>query len=137
MKTFFLSGALVFGLAFPAMSQQVDVPEPTFMQIPGVQAYQIRFKGRDPFLSSTSSFKATQVSIAELEFHGVLKMGSTSVAIFNWRGNTTARYLLKQRKLYSGLGDAVDGVVGDITDTEVILSQGSLKIPFPREQRRP
>lgn len=137
MKTLFLSGAMIFGLIFPAVAQQVDVPEPAFMQMPGAQAYQIRFKGRDPFLSGSASFKSTQVSIAELEFHGVLKMGSSSVAIFNWRGNSTARYLLKQRKLVSGSGDAVDGVVGDITDTEVILSQGSLKIPFPREQRRP
>jgi hypothetical protein len=120
-----------------ASSQQMDVPEPTFMQMPGVQVYQIRFNGRDPFFAGTSSIKSAQVSISELEFHGVLKMGTTVMAIFNWRGIKSVRYVLKQRKLYNGVGEAVDGVVGDITDSEVVLNQGSLKIPFPREQRRP
>jgi hypothetical protein len=137
MRTLILGVALMMGFFGVVYSQQVDIPEPTFMQFPGVQAYQIRFTGRDPFLASTASLKSSQIVISELEFHGVLKMGSTTMAIFNWRGNGSARFVLKQRKLYSEVGDAVDGVVGDITDTEVVLSQGSLKIPFPREQRRP
>lgn len=118
-------------------AQQVDVPEPTFMQMPGVQVYQVRFKGRDPFLASSAILKASQVTIAELQFCGTLKTGNSVVAIFNWRGNPGSRFYLKQRKLYSGTNDVVDGVVGDVKDTEVVLSQGNLKIPFPREQRRP
>jgi hypothetical protein len=131
-------GLILFAsLVAPLCAQQVDVPEPTFMQIPGVQSYQMRFKGRDPFFSSSVGFKASQVSISELEYRGVLKMGKTVIAIFNWRGNGSARYVLKQRKLYGRLNETVDGVVGDISDTEVVLTQGGLKIPFPREQRRP
>jgi hypothetical protein len=137
MRTLVSIFALTLGFLCPVWSQQVDVPEPAFMQAPGVQAYQIRFKGRDPFLVNTVSLKLSQVSISELEFHGIIKMGSTTLAIFNLRGNGSARYVLKQRKLFSEIGDSVDGVVGDITDSEVVLSQGNLKIPFPREQRRP
>ncbi len=136
-KTIGLAACLAVFSASPMFSQQVDVPEPTFMQPPGVQAYQIRFKGRDPFMVRGAAFQDTKVTIAELEFRGVIKMGSTTLAIFNWRGNSAKRYVLKQRKLYGDSKEAVDGVSGDITDTEVVLTQGSMKIPFPREQRRP
>lgn len=137
MKPWILLPAALLGCVLFVSAQQMDVPEPTFMQMPGVQAYQPRFKGRDPFYILTAALKTAKVSILELEYHGVLQLGGNSIAIFNWRGDTSVRYVLKQRKLYNAAGDPVDGVVGDITDMEVVLNQGNMKIPFPRDQRRP
>jgi hypothetical protein len=81
--------------------------------------------------------KTASVSIGELEYNGVLQMGEVTVALFSWRGNASKRYTLKFRKLYAGDDRKVEGVVGDITDTEVVLNQGDRKIAYPRSQRRP
>jgi hypothetical protein len=43
------------------------------------------------------------------------------------------QYMLKYRKLYSGGEKEVDGVVGDISNSEVVLIQGEQKIAYPRK----
>lgn len=73
-----------------------------------------------------------QVSIFELDFHGVISMGGTAVALFTWKGNPGVRYILKFRKLYSGGERTIDGVVGDISESEVVLMQGEQKVVYPR-----
>ena len=118
-------------------AQQVDVPEPTFMQAPVYAGYQPQYKGRDPFAPLTMGQRVNLISILELEYHGTLSMGGVPMALFNWRNNPTTRFVLKFRKLYDANGVWVDGVVGDITDKEVVLIQGNQKIPYPRDQRRP
>ncbi len=77
--------------------------------------------------------RSPQLSIAELDYHGVISLGETPLAMFTWRGNPSVRYTLKFRKLYGGGERTVDGVVGDITDSQVILVQGDQKIIFPRK----
>ena len=133
----FLLGASLF-LATPSLfSQQVDIPEPTFMQIPAPALYQPQFKGADPFRPWEMMERNRAISILELDYHGILSMGGMPMAFFTWRGNPGARYTLKSRKLLDGNGKVVEGVVGDITAKEVVLVQGNQRIPYPREQRRP
>ncbi len=117
-------------------AQQVDVPEPTFMQAPEYSGYQPQYKGRDPFIPIQVP-TLNQVSIMELDYHGTLSIGGVPMALFNWRDKPDTRFVLKFRKLYDANGVWVDGVVGDITDKEVVLTQGNQKIPYPRDQRRP
>jgi hypothetical protein len=117
-------------------AQQVDVPEPTFMQAPVYSGYQPQYKGRDPFIPLQVS-TLNRVSIMELDYHGTLTMGGVPMALFNWRNKPDTRFVLKFRKLYDANGVWVDGVVGDITDKEVVLIQGNQQIPYPRDQRRP
>lgn len=129
----------VIGLSGKATlsAQQADVPEPAFMSFAVVAPYVPVYKGRDPFKPLGTVSRTNVVSIGELEYHGVIMMGDIPLALFSWRGNRTVRYTLKFRKLYMGDDRRVDGVVGDITDKEVILVQGDRKIVYPRSQRRP
>ena len=121
----------------PVSAQQADVPEPAFMSFLSTVPYVPSYKGRDPFKPLGTVDKTRFVSIGELDFHGVIKMGDVPLALFSWKGNPSVRYTLKLRKLHTGDDRRVDGVVGDITDSEVILIQGDQKIVYPRSQRRP
>jgi hypothetical protein len=118
-------------------AQQVDVPEPTFMQVPAPALYHPQFKGPDPFRTWTLVERNRQISILELDYNGTLSMGGSPMALFTWRGSKKTRYLLKGKKLFDGNNAVVDGVVGDITEKEVLLIQGNQRIPYSREQRRP
>src|SRR6266852_3447967 len=100
-------------------AQQQDVPEPVFMNFSIQPLYIPSYHGRDPFKPLDNLDREPQVSIAELEFHGVILLGETQLALFTWRGNSNIKYVLKFRRLYSG-ENAVDGVVGDITSAGVI-----------------
>jgi len=125
------------GFHAPGATQKADVPEPSFLNFNVGPAYVPVYKGRDPFKSLGTFDKGSVVSIAELEFHGVIKMGNVFLALFSWRGNADVRYTLRFRKLYGADDRRIDGVVGDITDAEVVLVQGDRKIVYPRSQRRP
>ncbi len=117
-------------------AQQVDVPEPAFMQAPAPTLYHPQFKGPDPFRKWNLVERNRQISILELDYNGTFSMGGVPMAFFTCLGNNKARYILKAKKLYDGSGVAVEGVVGDITDKEVLLIQGNQRIPYSREQRR-
>jgi len=127
------------GLAFLFMSfvvlyaQQQDVPEPVFINFSIQPVYIPTYHGRDPFKPLDNVDRLPQVSIAELDYHGVLNIGGSSMALFTWKGNPTVRYTLKFRKLYGGGEKAVDGVVGDISNSEVVLTQGDQKVVYPRK----
>ena len=121
----------VFGTFTFVWSQQQDVPEPVFMNFTIQPLYVPNYHGRDPFRSLDNINRSPQISISELDYHGVLVMGNASMAMFSWRGNPAVRYTLKFRKLYGG-DKVVDGVLGDITDTNVILVQADQKIVYPR-----
>ena len=54
------------------------------------------------------------------------------MALITWRGNQAIRYTLKFRKLYSDSDVVIDGVVGDITESEIKLIQGDQKVVYPR-----
>lgn len=141
MRNFILGilclAALVMVGKEPVGAQQADVPEPAFMSFVATVPYVPVYKGRDPFKPLGTVDRTNLLSIGELEYHGVIKMGDIPLALFSWRGNRAVRYVLKSRKLYMGDDRRVDGVVGDITDNEVVLVQGDRKIVYPRSQRRP
>lgn len=114
-------------------SQQQDVPEPVFMNFSIQPLYVPTYHGRDPFKPLDNVDRLPQVSIVELDYHGVILLGAKPMALFTWRGNPDVRYTLKYRKLYSGGDSPVDGVVGDISAKEVVLIQGNQKISYPRK----
>lgn len=140
MRTYPLKATLAVLLLMMMTSlgaQQADVPEPSFLSFDISAPYVPVFKGRDPFKPLGTFERTQQIAISELEFHGVLQMGDVPLALFSWRGNSAVRYTLRYRKLYAADDRRIDGVVGDITDSEVVLVQGDRKIAFPRSQRRP
>jgi hypothetical protein len=114
-------------------AQQQDVPEPVFMNFSIQPLYVPTYHGRDPFVPLDNVTRQAQVSIAELDYHGVILMAGTPMAMFTWRGNTAVRYTLKFRKLYGGGEKTVDGIVGTITEAQVTLVQGDQKIVYPRK----
>jgi hypothetical protein len=118
----------------PAKAQQQDVPEPLFMNFSIQPPYITSYHGRDPFKPLDNVDRQPQISIAELDYHGLISVGDTLMALFTWRGNSSVRYTLKYRKLFSGGEKMIDGVIGDITDSSVILTQGDQKIVYPRKQ---
>jgi hypothetical protein len=133
-STYFFACVGFFLPIFSLVSgQQQDVPEPIFVNFPIQSPYVPTYHGRDPFKPLDNINRSPQISIAELEYHGVIFIGGSPKALFGWRGNQSIRYTLKFRKLYSDGDIAIDGVVGDITDSEVILIQGDQKIAYSRK----
>jgi len=122
-----------FVMSVLAWAQQQDVPEPVFVNFSIQPPYVPTYHGRDPFRALGNFDRALQVSISELDYHGVIYIGSTPMALFTWRGNSTVQYTLKFRKLYSGVEKEIDGVVGDISDSDVVLIQGDQKIVYSRK----
>ena len=129
----FLTFICVLFLISTARAQQQDVPEPVFMNFSIQPLYIPSYHGRDPFKPLDNVERSPQVSIADLDYHGVMLLGGKSMALFTWRGNSSVRYVLKFRKLFSGGEMVIDGVVGDISDTEVVLVQGDQKIVYSRK----
>src|SRR5580658_8379569 len=128
----FLTGFLLLG--FPVIyAQQQDVPEPVFVNFSIQPPYVPAYHGRDPFKPLDNVNRSPQISIAELEYHGVIFMEGNPMALFTWRGNQTIRYTLKFRKLFSDADVVIDGVVGDISDSEITLIQGDQKVVYPRK----
>ncbi len=128
---------------FPVLAQQQDVPEPVFMNFSIQSPYIPSYHGRDPFypLQSISYDISKKVSIADLDYRGILSLGDKDIALFSWKQDSTYRFLLKSRKLYcssnstkSSKEQVVDGIVGDIKSSEVILLQGDQKIVFSRRK---
>src|ERR1019366_8659662 len=113
------------------LAQQQDVPEPVFMNFSIQPLYVPSYHGRDPFKPLDNLDRLPQVSIAELEYHGIIVLGESQLALFTWKGNSNIKYVLKFKKLFSG-EKAIDGVAGDITASGVILVQGEQKIVYPR-----
>lgn len=138
-NSFFLKVGVVFGLVFfgmfwgqiNAVAQQQDVPEPFFMNFSIQPPYITSYHGRDPFKALDNVDRQAQISIGELDYHGIISMGDIPMALFTWRGNSSVRYTLKYRKLYNE-GKIVDGVLGDITDSSVVLIQGDQKVVYSR-----
>jgi hypothetical protein len=128
---------LIIGLFFLfqrfAFCQQQDVPEPVFVNFSIQPLYIPTYHGRDPFKPLDNVERSPEISISELDYHGVINIGKVPLALFTWRGNTAVQYTLKYRKLYGGGEKAVDGVVGDISNSEVVLIQGEQKIAYPRK----
>ena len=131
MKTllciFSLLSCLIFNRAF---CQQQDVPEPIFVNFTITPPYVPAYKGRDPFRPLDNMERSKQILISDLEFHGIIVMGGETYGLFAWKGNPSIRYTLKTRRLFSDSNDMVDGVVGDITETEVTLIQGDQKVVY-------
>jgi hypothetical protein len=113
------------------LAQQQDVPEPVFMNFSIQPLYVPSYHGRDPFKPLDNLDRAPQITIAELEYHGVILLGETQLALFTWKGNSNIKYILKFKKLFCG-EKLIDGVIGDITSAGVILVQGDQKIVYPR-----
>lgn len=135
MKKLTLSIVVTFLLltTFNTNAQQQDVPEPGFLNFSIQPPYIPTYHGRDPFKPLDWIKNETQISITELEFHGIVNFGGIPMALFGWRGDQSKRFTLKERKLYNDADDPVDGVVGDITDSQVIMIQGDQKIVYPRQ----
>jgi hypothetical protein len=129
----FRASFVFFLMTYTILSaQQQDVPEPVFMNFSIQPLYIPTYHGRDPFKALDNLERVHQVSIVELDFLGVISFEKKPVALFSWRGNPAIRYTVKFRKMYSG-DNVVDGVIGDITPTSVILVQGGQKIVYPRK----
>ena len=116
-----------------ALAQQQDVPEPVFINFSIQPLYVPTYHGRDPFKPLDNVERSAEISVSELDYHGVIYIGKVPMALFTWRGNASVQYTLKYRRLYSGGDKAVDGVVGDISNSEVVLIQGEQKIAYPRK----
>lgn len=129
----FLAIVLFLFPSLEARAQQQDVPEPVFMNFSIQPPYIPSYHGRDPFLPLDNIDRSPQISIVELDYHGVILLGETPMALFSWRGNPSIRYTLKFKKLYGGGDKVVDSVVGNITGSEVVLMQGDQKIVYPRK----
>ena len=126
--------AIFLLLAGPSFCQQQDVPEPIFVNFAITVPYLPLYKGRDPFQPLDNMQRSKQISIADLDYHGVIKMNGESYGLFAWKGNQAIRYTLKSRHLFSDSNDLIDGVVGDITETEVTLIQGDQKVVYSRKR---
>ena len=128
---------LIIGLFFLfqrfAVAQQQDVPEPVFVNFSIQPLYIPTYHGRDPLMPLDNLDRSPNISIAELDYHGVINIGGIPMALFTWQGNPMIEYTLKYRKLYSGGETEVDGVIGDISNSEVVLIQGEQKIAYPRK----
>jgi hypothetical protein len=116
-------------------AQQQDVPEPVFINFSIHPVYVPTYHGRDPFKKLDNIERQPQVSISELDYKGIINVGGTSIALFCWKGNTNIRYTLKSRKLYGGADKVIDGVVGDVSQTEVVLIQGDQKVVYSRNKK--
>jgi hypothetical protein len=127
------SGFLGFGNRAFLYAQQQDVPEPVFTVFSIQPPYIPSYHGRDPFDVLGNLNRSPQVSISELKYNGVMVLGDTSIALFNLKDESSVRYTLKYRKLFKGTDEIVDGVIGDISSTEVMLFQGDQKIVYPRK----
>ena len=125
--------ALFFAASVLAWAQQQDVPEPVFVNFSIQPPYVPTYHGRDPFRVLTSLDRSPQISISELDYRGVIYLGTTPIAMFTWRTNPSIQYTLRARKLYGGAGKEVDGVVGDISDESVVLFQGEQKVVYSRK----
>jgi len=112
-------------------AQQQDVPEPVFLNFSIQPLYVPTYHGRDPFRPINNVHRSPQVSITELDYHGIIYLSEKPVALFTWRGNSSIRYTLKYGKLY-GEGEEIDGVVGEVMESKVVLIQGDKKIVFSR-----
>ena len=127
---------LIIGLFFSiqriVLAQQQDVPEPVFMNFSIQPLYVPTYHGRDPLMPLDNSDRTPNISISELDYHGVINIGGIPMALFTWQGNPMIQYMLKYRKLYSG-GKEVDGVIGDISNSEVVLIQGEQRMVYPRK----
>lgn len=130
----FLGTTVAFLWTAPPMdAQQQDVPEPVFLNFSIQPPYIPTYHGRDPFKPLNWIVNRPRISLVELEYHGVVTVDGATLALFGWRVDQTKEYTLKNRKLYSDEGIPVDGVVGEITDTQVILIQDDQKIVYPRQ----
>ncbi len=114
------------------MAQQQDVPEPLFINFSIQAPYVPTFRGRDPFKPLNNITRSSQVTLSELDYHGVIRLGDSWMALFTWKGNPAVRYTLKDRMLFDGNGKVIDGVVGDVLDKKVVVSQGDQRIVYPR-----
>ncbi|SRR5665213_579068 len=127
---------LIMGLLFfiqgMALAQQQDVPEPIFMNFSIQPLYIPTYHGRDPLMPLDNLERTPNISISELDYHGVINIGGIPMALFTWQGNPMIQYMLKYRKLYSSSKE-VDGVIGDISNSQVVLIQGEQKIAYPRK----
>ncbi len=127
---------LIIGLFFfihrIVLAQQQDVPEPVFMNFSIQPLYIPTYHGREPLIPLDNLERTPNISISELDYHGVVNIGGIPMALFTWQGNPMIQYMLKYRKLYSS-GKEVDGVIGDISNSEVVLIQGEQKIAYPRK----
>jgi len=113
-------------------AQQQDVPEPLFINFSIQAPYIPTFHGRDPFKPLDNMTRSPQLTLSELDYHGVIRLGDSWMALFTWRGNPVIRYTLKGRVLFDGNGKQIDGVVGDISDSKVVVIQGDQRIVYPR-----
>ena len=125
---------LLFLASAPLLrAQQQDVPEPVFTSFPIQPPYILTYHGRDPFKALDNVDRSPELSITELDYRGVIQVGDSVLALFTWRGNPQVRYTLKYRKLFGGNDKALDGVVGEVTQDDVVLIQGDQKIVFSRK----
>jgi len=132
-KPFLLIIGLFFLFVRFAAAQQQDVPEPVFMNFSIQPLYIPTYHGRDPLKALDNVDRSPEISVSELDYHGVIYIGQVPMALFSWRGNNAVEYTLKYRKLYGSGEKAVDGVVGDISNSEVVLIQGEQKVAYPRK----
>jgi hypothetical protein len=123
---------LFFFIQRTMLAQQQDVPEPVFMNFSIQPLYIPTYHGRDPLAPLDNLERTPNISISELDYHGVINIGGIPMALFTWQGNPMVQYMLKYRKLYNSSKE-VDGVIGDISNSEVVLIQGEQKIAYPRK----
>ncbi len=118
---------------YRAAAQTQEVPEAVFLNFSTPAPYVPAYHGRDPFKPLDNVDRSLQLSILELDYRGVMLFNEVPVALFTWRGNPSVRYTLKFRSLRGGSDKSVDGVVGEITPSQVVLTQGGRKIVYPRK----
>jgi hypothetical protein len=90
------------------------------------------YNGRDPFKALSVFDLSSELTISDLNFNGIIKMGQQTIAMFSLKNDPMVRYLLKGNSLYDGNDQVVQGVAGSIYASTVVLTQGTRKISYPR-----
>lgn len=140
MNRIIFSAAVVFaGEMFSLSAQQVSWQGPmeVFPSLVEEAPYVPRYQGRDPFVPlGKDQYSNYPARLSDLEYQGLLFVEGVPRALFVLQRDKGVRFVLKYDRLYDGQNHVVDGVVGEITEKEIVLRQGGQELRLPRKKEK-